>query len=132
MALGKLRPSTALLVTQGSFKGSPRSEPSDASSVDLEKGSTFDSASSELSTVRKIPAQLLDIGDVVRVVQGTSPPADGELVNFSAEYASFDESSLSGESKPVKKYVGDQVFVGTINQGASVDVRVAAIGGQTM
>lgn len=63
---------------------------------------------------------------------GASPPADGTLVGFEGDFASFDESSLTGESRLVKKQVGDSVFVGTINRGNVVDVRVDAIGGETM
>ena len=44
----------------------------------------------------------------------------------------FDESSLTGESRLVKKLVGDKVFLGTINKAGVVDVRVDEIGGQTM
>ena len=44
----------------------------------------------------------------------------------------FDESSLTGESKLVKKESGDKVYVGTINKGSVVDVRVDTIGGETM
>ena len=80
----------------------------------------------------RVSPDLLEIGDIVRVLHGSSPPADGTLVNVSDDLASFDESSLTGESKSVRKDVGDQVFVGTINRGAVVDVRVDAIGGQTM
>ena len=68
----------------------------------------------------------------MRVQHGASPPADGTLVNVQGEFASFDESSLTGESRLVKKQVGDSLFVGTINRGAVVDIRVDAIGGETM
>lgn len=84
------------------------------------------------SSVARVPADLLEVGDVVRVLNGSSPPADGTLVNVDGEHASFDESSLTGESRLVKKIAGDSVFVGTINRGAVVDVRVDAIGGETM
>jgi len=78
---------------------------------------------------------------VVRVPTGATPPADGALVASirSTGYEEdvkpltyFDESSLTGESRGVAKRVGDSVYVGTINKGASVDVRVDAVGGETM
>ena len=84
------------------------------------------------SSVARVPVDLLEVGDVVRVQHGATPPADGTLVNMDGEHASFDESSLTGESRLVKKVIGDSVFVGTINRGAVVDVRVDAIGGETM
>ena len=74
----------------------------------------------------------MEVGDIVRVQHGASPPTDGTLVKVETEDAAFDESSLTGESRLVKKQVGDSVFVGTINRGAVVDVRVDAIGGETM
>jgi cation transport ATPase len=58
------------------------------------------------------------------------PPADATIV--SGIDSAFDESSLTGESKLIKKSLGDKVFVGTINKGEMVDARVDAIGGATM
>ena len=84
------------------------------------------------TALARVPADLLEVGDVVRVQHGASPPADGTLVGVQGEHASFDESSLTGESRLVAKQAGDSVFVGTINRGAVVDVRVDAIGGETM
>jgi Cu+-exporting ATPase len=80
--------------------------------------------------VEKVSIDLLEVGDIVRVLNGATPPCDGTIV-FGAE-TSFDESSLTGEAKPIKKKVGDQIFLGTINKAKSVDVRVDAIGGVTM
>lgn len=80
--------------------------------------------------VQTISVDLLEIGDVVRIRHGASPPADGTIVNGTG--VAFDESSLTGESKLVKKESGDKVYVGTINKGSVVDVRVDTIGGETM
>ena len=82
------------------------------------------------SKVERIDAELLEVGDIVRVLNGATPPADGTVV--SGEGGAFDESSLTGESRMVKKQVGDKVFLGTINKAGVVDVRVDKIGGQTM
>ncbi len=80
--------------------------------------------------VERVDAELLEVGDVVHVLHGASPPADGTIV--SGDGGAFDESSLTGESRLVKKQVGEKVFVGTINKAGVVDVRVDEIGGQTM
>lgn len=72
---------------------------------------------------------LLEVGDIVRVQNGATPPVDGLVVSGES---SFNESSLTGESRPIKKVVGDQVFLGTLNTARVVDVRVEAIGGETM
>ena len=110
--------------------------PSDSTleDTDLEKGDSS-REESELSIapgtrIERIDAELLEVGDKVRVQHGGSPPADGTIVT--GDGGAFDESSLTGESRLVKKQVGDDVFLGTINKGAVVDVRVNAIGGETM
>ncbi|KAI0702855.1 heavy metal translocatin [Cytidiella melzeri] len=134
-ALGNLRPTTALLVMK---TGSKELLDDHLASSTSEKASAASSqtvlaldTSSHSSTTRVTP-ELLEVGDIVRVLYGASPPADGTLVNVAEGPASFDESSLTGESRLVNKNVGGQVFVGTINRGAVVDIRVDAIGGQTM
>lgn len=80
--------------------------------------------------VQKIPVDQLEMGDIVRVPHGASPPADGTVVT--PDGALFDESSLTGESRPVRKECGDKVFVGTVNRGGLVEVRVTTLGGETM
>ncbi|KAF3001414.1 hypothetical protein E8E13_007417 [Curvularia kusanoi] len=77
----------------------------------------------------KIPTDLLEIGDVVRVLHGTSPPFDGIILDGSS---SFDESSLTGESRLVKKDVGDCIYSGTLNKGAPVKMKLATISGASM
>lgn len=131
-ALSKLRPSEALLVVSNS---SNAIETLDKTERDLEKNE-FESeseATDDLKSgfhVQKINVDLLEVGDIVRVLHGASPPADGTIASI--EGSQFDESSLTGESRPVKKFMGDSVFVGTINKGKVVDVKIVAIGGETM
>ena len=83
-----------------------------------------------ISKVEKIPIDLLEVGDFVRVPPGATPPADGTIV--SSDATNFDESSLTGESRNVLKSTGDHIFVGTINKLRMVDMRVDAIEGETM
>jgi heavy metal translocating P-type ATPase len=80
-------------------------------------------------TNEKISAELIDSGDHVKVLQGSSPPCDGLLVD---EAASFDESSLTGEARIVKKTQGDSIFTGTINKGSSITIRVTKPAGASM
>jgi Cu+-exporting ATPase len=87
--------------------------------------------------VQQIDAELLEAGDLVRVPHGSTPPADGTVLSIrpdlpDAILASFDESSLTGESKPVAKRAGDEVFLGTINKGEAVDIRIKSVGGDSM
>jgi Cu+-exporting ATPase len=108
--LGKLRPSEALLV---------RSTPeSDDSEPNIPTGS-----------VENINVDLLEVGDLVRVLHGASPPADGAIISGES---TFDESSLTGESRPITKKAGDQVFSGTVNTGSPIIVRVTEISGSSM
>ncbi|KAF8857414.1 Cu2+-exporting ATPase [Acephala macrosclerotiorum] len=112
--LGKLKPTDALLV--GSNPDSADSSPETQSTI-----STVN--------IEKINVDLLEVGDVVRVPHGTSPPADGTIV---LGESTFDESSLTGESRPITKRVGDQVFVGTINTRQPINVRVTGVSGASM
>ncbi|KAJ8456309.1 hypothetical protein ONZ51_g12202 [Trametes cubensis] len=136
-ALGKLRPTVALLVVAATSaeESAIQSTLSSLSEADVEKGvvqvnADKDHYSLPGTKVEKINTELLEVGDVVRVLNGASPPADGTVVT--GDGGAFDESSLTGESRLVKKQVGDKVFVGTINKAGVVDIRVDQIGGQTM
>jgi P-type Cu+ transporter len=134
-ALGRLRPSEALLVVP--IEGSITPDQSSLTGSldrDIEKGSPEAEAYYTKPGVQlqKVDVSLLEVGDIVRVVHGSTPPADGTILTASSDGAAFDESSLTGESRLVKKVVGDQVFLGTINRGNPIDVRVDMVGGETM
>jgi P-type Cu+ transporter len=100
---------------------------------DIERGDTDTDEAAQMSkpgsTVQKVSVDLLEIGDVVRVPSGATPPIDGVVVSGPSL---FDESAVTGESKPIKKVSGDQVFLGTINVGQVVDVRIDVAEGKTM
>src|SRR3954447_8384804 len=70
----------------------------------------------------------LRVGDVVLVRSGARVPADGEIVDGSAE---LDESMITGESKVVAKTIGDAVVAGTVSTDSGIRVRVDAIGENT-
>jgi P-type Cu+ transporter len=112
--LGKLRPMEALLV-----RSNPDSEDS------LERSQL----SLPTTNLEKINVDLLELGDVVRVLHGASPPADGTVIFGDS---TFDESSLTGESCPIAKNTGDQVFAGTVNTSKPITVRVTRISGASM
>ncbi|KAF2627980.1 copper-transporting P-type ATPase [Macroventuria anomochaeta] len=77
----------------------------------------------------RVSTDLLEVGDVVRVHQGTSPPFDGIILDGSS---SFDESSLTGESHLVRKDVGDYIYSGTVNKAAPVRMKVTTVSGTSM
>ncbi|KAH8818992.1 P-type ATPase-like protein [Xylogone sp. PMI_703] len=113
--LGKLRPTEALLLVPPSKK-----TPSDgAIAEEATKG----------EAIQKIKVDLLEFGDTVKVVQGGSPPCDGTVIQGETR---FDESSLTGEAKLVKKSAGDEVFAGTINSVSPISLRITGVAGSSM
>jgi len=71
--------------------------------------------------VREVPVDRLSIGDVVLVRPGDRVSVDG-LVR-SGE-SGVDQSPITGESMPVEKGAGDEVFAGTINTSGALEVEV--------
>ena len=68
---------------------------------------------------------VLAVGDVVLIRPGGRAPADGVIVDGSAD---VDESMITGESRAVPKASGDRVVAGTVAAGGSLRVRVSAVG----
>ncbi|KAJ6442027.1 copper resistance-associated P-type ATPase [Purpureocillium lavendulum] len=102
-ALAKLRPGTALLIDQAAAKGE--------------------------ATTKTVDVDQLEHGDIIRVPHGASPAADAVIVTGETI---FDESSLTGESRPIKKATGEQVFAGTINKGDAITARITGTSGKSM
>ena len=75
-----------------------------------------------------VPPSELRVGDVVVVRPGGSVPADGRVVDGSAD---VDESMVTGESRPVRRGVGDQVVAGTVATDSGLRVAVTAVGDDT-
>ena len=75
-----------------------------------------------------VPPSALRVGDVVVVRPGGSVPADGRVVDGSAD---VDESMVTGESRPVRRGVGDQVVAGTVATDSGLRVAVTAVGDDT-
>ena len=63
----------------------------------------------------------VDIGDIVIVKPGDKVPLDGEVVLGSS---SINQASITGESVPVLKEVGDEVFSGTVNEDGYLEIKV--------
>lgn len=110
--LGKLRPTEALLVEAGTSS---------------EETLIGDQSATE--TVTQVNVDLLEFGDIVKVLHGGSPPCDGTIVQGETK---FDESSLTGESRLIKKTVGDQVFSGTVNKDTPVSIEITGVAGSSM
>lgn len=67
------------------------------------------------------PIGEIDKGVEILIRPGERIPLDGEVV---AGESTLDQSTVTGESMPVTKLVGDTVFAGTMNQNGSLTVRV--------
>ena len=72
-----------------------------------------------------IPAEDIRKGDVLRILAGEIIPVDGKILNGET---SVDQSIMTGESLPVDKAVGDEVFCGTINRYGSIDITATKVG----
>jgi P-type E1-E2 ATPase len=100
--LGKLRPTKAILVTCNSDDQNSPSE----------------------QVTRQVNVDLLELGDVVRVLHGGSPPCDRTILEGESK---FDESSLTGESRLVTKSIGDKVYSRTVNKDGLILVRISRV-----
>ncbi len=77
---------------------------------------------------RMIPSSELRKGMIVEVRKDETVPTDGEIVEGRGY---FNESSITGESKPVFKVQGDSVTGATILQDSKVKIRITADPGET-
>lgn len=86
------------------------------------------------SPVDSLDVELLEIGDLVLIPSGSSPPLDSTFVSTSNNpKAAFLESAISGESKSVIKINGDQLYAGTVNQSkTAIIARVNALAGSNL
>lgn len=77
---------------------------------------------------KKIPTELVEVGDTVKIVPGDKIPADGNVVLGSS---TVDESAITGEAVPVLKQKGDSVIGGTVNGLGTFDMVVTRAGKDT-
>lgn len=76
----------------------------------------------------KVPLADVIVGDLIHVKPGERIPVDGEVLDGSS---AVDESMLTGESVPVDKNPGDQVFGATINKNGALKMRAIKVGKDT-
>lgn len=72
-----------------------------------------------------IPAEKICHDDILRVLPGETFPVDGVIIDGEA---SVDQSIMTGESLPVDKVRGDEVFCGTLNCYGAVDMKATNVG----
>jgi len=115
MLLGHWQEMRALGLTRGALAALADLLPDEAELIDGD-------------STRLVSVSDLQAGDVVLVRPGGRVPADGTVESGQAD---FDESMLTGESRPVLRQQGDRVAAGTVALGSAVRVRVDAVGDDT-
>ena len=76
-------------------------------------------------TEKVIPAEQVQVDDLLRVLPGESVPVDGVIVSGQT---SINQAVMTGESLPVDKTVGDEVSSGTVNQFGAFEMRATRVG----
>src|SRR5262249_51189817 len=68
----------------------------------------------------EVPVAEINVGEVIAVKSGMRVPLDGKISSGSS---SINQAPITGESMPVEKKPGDEVFAGTINREGSLEIR---------
>jgi Cd2+/Zn2+-exporting ATPase len=74
--------------------------------------------------LEEVPVEQLVVDEIVVVKPGERVPVDGVIT---AGESSIDQSAITGESVPVMRKSGEEVFAGTINQDNALDVRMTRL-----
>lgn len=73
----------------------------------------------------EVSAEEIAVDDILRILPGEAVPVDGVILSGET---SIDQSVVTGESLPVDKSVGDNVFCGTINRFGAIDIVATKVG----
>jgi Cd2+/Zn2+-exporting ATPase len=76
----------------------------------------------------EVSAGAVVMGETVLVKNGAKVPVDGEVTGGTG---ALDEASITGESLPVEKMIGDLVFAGTVSRSGFLQVRATGVGADT-
>src|SRR5712692_5057228 len=71
-------------------------------------------------TTLETPIDEVRLGDIVIVREGDTIPVDGHILRGAS---TVDQSSITGESGPIEKSVGDSAFAGTINLTQQLEIK---------
>ena len=118
---------TTLILLGRYFEARAKGQASNAITKLLELGAKQARVSRD-GTETMVGIDELRIGDTVVALPGEKIPTDGVITSGRS---SLDESMLTGESAPVDKTVGDDVFGATINQQGRLEIEVSKLGGDT-
>ncbi|QGX93350.1 heavy metal translocating P-type ATPase (plasmid) [Haloplanus rallus] len=78
--------------------------------------------------LQEIPAREVEEGEVVVVKPGGKIPVDGDVVDGES---AVNQAPVTGESAPVHKADGDEVYAGTVNQEGALEIRTTGAGSDT-
>src|SRR5699024_9442470 len=70
----------------------------------------------------------ITVGEVVLIKAGEYIPLDGTITRG---YSSINQSPITGESMPVDKTTGDEIYAGTVNNSGSIEFEVTQLSGNT-
>ncbi|MCX6992357.1 MAG: cation-translocating P-type ATPase [Kiritimatiellaeota bacterium] len=127
MAIGEFRPA-AIIVFIMAAAGALESYTLDKTRKSIRDLLDF---APQMATVRRegaevvVPVAELHAGDIVMVKPGTRIPVDGVVT---AGASSVNQAPITGESMPVEKFPGSNVFSGTLNESGRLDIRTAKVG----
>ncbi len=76
-----------------------------------------------------IPISEVKVGDIILIKPGEKIPLDGVVI---AGHTSVDEKTITGESLPIEKNIGDNVIGATINKNGSLKIKALKVGDDTM
>jgi Cd2+/Zn2+-exporting ATPase len=77
---------------------------------------------------KEVPAREVEDGEIVIVKPGEKIPVDGDVVDGES---AVNQAPVTGESAPVHKAGGDEVYAGTINQEGAIEIRTTGSGTDT-
>ena len=72
-----------------------------------------------------VPIEEVSLQDRLRILPGEVVPVDGEIVEGTS---SIDQSIMTGESLPIDKSIGDEVYCGTMNLYGAIDISATSLG----
>lgn len=87
-----------------------------------------DPATGQITSEKRIPTELIQLGDLVKIVPGDKIPADGIVYSGTS---SVDESMVTGEVDAVMKKTGDMVIGGTVNGLGTFVLKATRVGSDT-
>jgi Zn2+/Cd2+-exporting ATPase len=79
--------------------------------------------------IEEVPVGQIKRGDVIIIRPGDRVPLDGKIISG---HSLVDQATITGESVPVPKGPGDQLFTSTINAEAALEVEVTKLSGETV